>query len=121
MTPPTPCGGAATSREAGAGSWSGSSSGCAAPDGWSAAAAALGAAPKTSAARTRRRWDVFPGAETHTAAGGLGRAVPGLRSLVVSARRWGGRAGAAGEEAGPGASPGQARLPSARRPLRSLS
>lgn len=81
----------------------------------------LSALLRASAARTRRRWDVSRGAETHTAAGGsAGPSRPAQPE--VSARRRGGRAGAAGEEAGPGHLPGRRQgLPSARRPLRSLS
>lgn len=63
----------------------------------------------------------FPGAETHAAAGGsAGPSRPAQPE--VSARRRGGGAGAAGEEAGPGHLSGRRLgLPSARRPLPSLS
>lgn len=70
-----------------------------------------------SAARTRRRWDLSRGAETHAAAGGS--AEPSRPAQPeVSARRRGGGAEAAGEEAGLGHLPGRRQgLPSARRPL----
>lgn len=73
------------------------------------------------AARTKRCWDLSRGAETHAAAGGsAGPSRPAQPE--VSARRRGGRAGAAGEEAGLGHLPGRRRgLPSARRPLPFLS
>lgn len=63
----------------------------------------------------------FPGAKTHAAAGGsAGPSRPAQPE--VSARRRGGRAGAAGEEAGLGHLSGRRLgLPSARRPLPSLS
>lgn len=70
-----------------------------------------------SAARTRHRWDFSREAETHAAAGGsAGPSRPAQPE--VSARRRGGGAEAAGEEAGLGHLPGRRQgLPSARRPL----
>lgn len=72
-----------------------------------------------STARTRHRWDLSRGAETHAAAGGsAGPSRPAQPE--VSARRPGGRAWAAGEEAGLGHLRGRRQgLPSARRPLSS--
>lgn len=74
-----------------------------------------------SAVRTRRRWDLSRGAETHAAAGGsAGPSRPAQPE--VSACCPGCRAGAAGKEAGLGHLSGRRQgLPSARRPLPSLS
>lgn len=112
VTPPTPCrwrsdvagggGGGGDGRESG----SGSSSGCAAPDvGCSRCCCRSG---RCSGPRPLAPGAVgtFPGgAETYAAAGGsAGPSRPAQPE--VSARRRGGRAGAAGEEAGLGHLPG---------------
>lgn len=74
-----------------------------------------------SAVRTRRRWDLSRGAETHAAAGGsAGPSRPAQPE--VSVRRRDCRAGAAGKEAGLGHLSGRRLgLPSARRLLSFLS
>lgn len=81
----------------------------------------LSALLRASAARSRGRWDLPRGWETHAAAGGsAGPSRPAQPE--VSAGRRGGRAGAAGEEAGPGHLPGRRQgLPSAGRPPASPS
>ncbi|TKC43841.1 hypothetical protein EI555_020701, partial [Monodon monoceros] len=66
----------------------------------------LSALLRALAARTRHRWDVSRGSETHTAAGGsAGPYRPAQPEVSAGCR--GGRAGTAGEEAGPGHLPGR--------------